>query len=132
MKLDRLYNPSVQLILEAVLFVADETVSELNSCTDGVVANAPDATAEVGKAGVAVRLRDRLGAYCPTVGSGCAPAAWTRRLVIVTAECSVLLQIRKQGSQIIKEWISAWDLLSVTRRRHEVSIHASSIGHEQH
>lgn len=132
MKLDRLYNPSVQLILEAVLFVADETVSELNSCTDGVVANAPDATAEVGKAGVAVRLRDRLGACCLTVGSGCAPAAWTRRLVIVTAECSVLLQIRKQGSQIIKEWISAWDLLSVTRRRHEVSIHASSIGHEQH
>ena len=45
------------MILNAVLLVADETVSELNSSTDGVFANAPDAVAKICKAGGAIRLR---------------------------------------------------------------------------
>ena len=46
------------MILKAVLLVADETVRELNSSTDGVAANTPDAVAKVCKAGGAIRLRD--------------------------------------------------------------------------
>jgi len=105
-----------------VLLVLDETVNELNSSTDGVAANAPDAAYDVRKAGAAVRLRHRLLADCAAVGSGCTPAACTRCPVVVTAGGSVLLQICEHGSQIIKERIAPRDLLRVTRRRHEIRI----------
>jgi hypothetical protein len=44
-------------LLKFTLLVLEITVSELNSSTDGVVANAPDAAAKVCKAGGEFRLR---------------------------------------------------------------------------
>jgi hypothetical protein len=115
----RLSRSSVRAALKSVLLVLDETVSELNSTTVGVAANSPEATDEVIKAVTTIRLRQRLFADCVTVGSGRAPAYGTRCSVVVTMGGSVLIQILEHGSQIIKEMISTWDLLRVTRRRHE-------------
>jgi len=105
-----------------MLLVLEITVSELNSSTDGVAANAVDASGNVRKAGGAIRLRDRLLADGAAVGSGCASAPYMRRLVVVTDVGGVLPQIFDRVSQIIEEWASPRDLLRVTRRRHELGI----------
>ena len=121
-----------QLILEAGLFVSDETVSLLNSSIDGLVANAPDAAANVCKEGGEFRLRYWLLANPTTIGSGCASAACMRCLVVLTTEGSVFLQIYEKGSQIIKKRIFDWDLLRVTRRRYQVRIRCACNTTHQH